>query len=140
MPRLSALWRANFIAFISSFCVMVIELIAARILAPYIGISLYTWTSIIGVILTGIAAGVLIAALSSDDGGGGAIKLPDFVNAPTAPKDSAKAYQFAVDYPDYLSQVPCYCGCYADGHESNLDCFIKSRDGDDVEFDRHGAG
>ena len=92
------------------------------------------------VILAGIGAGVLIAALSSDDGGGGAIKLPDFVYAPTAPKDSAKAYQFALDSPDYLSQVPCYCGCYADGHESNLDCFIKSRDGDDVEFDRHGAG
>lgn len=93
------------------------------------------------VVLAGIAAGVLIVALSNDDGGGGgAIKLPDFVYAATAPKDAAKAYQFALDYPDYLSQTPCYCGCYADGHKSNLDCFIKSRDGDDVEFDRHGAG
>ena len=36
---------------------MVIELIAARILAPHIGVSLYTWTSIIGVILAGIALG-----------------------------------------------------------------------------------
>ena len=34
------LWKANAIVFISSFCVMVIELIAARILAPYIGVSL----------------------------------------------------------------------------------------------------
>ena len=42
---------------------MVIELIASRILAPYIGVSLYTWTSIIGVIL-----GLLI--------GGQAISLP----------------------------------------------------------------
>lgn len=109
------------------------------------GASPFTITAVgitLVVILVGIAAGVLIAALSGDDGGGdgGAIKLPDFVYAATAPKDAAKAYQFALDSPDYLSQVPCYCGCYADGHRSNLDCFIKSRDGDDVEFDRHGAG
>lgn len=51
------LWKANAIVFISSFCVMVIELIAGRILAPYIGVSLYTWTTIIGVILAGIALG-----------------------------------------------------------------------------------
>ena len=50
MERISALWKANTIAFISSFCVMVIELVAARLLAPYIGVSLYTWTSIIGAI------------------------------------------------------------------------------------------
>ena len=55
MRQISALWKASLIAFVSSFCVMVIELIAARILAPYIGVSLYTWTSIIGIILTGIA-------------------------------------------------------------------------------------
>ena len=36
------LLKANAIVFVSSFCVMVIELIAARILAPYIGVSLYT--------------------------------------------------------------------------------------------------
>ncbi len=51
------LWKANIIAFISSFCVMVIELVASRILAPHIGVSLYTWTSVIGVILAGIAIG-----------------------------------------------------------------------------------
>jgi len=51
------LWKANTIVFISSFCVMVMELVASRILAPHIGVSLYTWTSIIGVILTGIAIG-----------------------------------------------------------------------------------
>ena len=45
------LWKANAIVFVSSFCVMVIEIVAARIMAPYIGVSLYTWTTIIGVIL-----------------------------------------------------------------------------------------
>lgn len=66
MPRMSALWRANAIVFISSFCVMVIELIAARILAPYIGVSLYTWTSIIGVILAGIALGNYLGGKIAD--------------------------------------------------------------------------
>jgi len=66
MRRVSALWRANAIVFTSSFCVMVIELIAARILAPYIGISLYTWTSIIGVILTGIALGNYLGGKIAD--------------------------------------------------------------------------
>ena len=55
--RFTALWKANIIVFISSFCVMVIELVASRILAPHIGVSLYTWTSIIGIILAGIAIG-----------------------------------------------------------------------------------
>lgn len=43
--------------FIASFCTLVIELVAGRILAPYVGVSLYTWTSIIGVVLAGISAG-----------------------------------------------------------------------------------
>ncbi|MFC1976729.1 fused MFS/spermidine synthase [Chloroflexota bacterium] len=66
MRRVSTLWKANTIAFISSFCVMVIELIASRILAPHIGVSLYTWTSIIGVILTGIALGNYLGGRIAD--------------------------------------------------------------------------
>ncbi len=48
---------ASAIVFIGSFCTLVIELIAGRIMAPYIGVSLYTWTSIIGVTLAGISFG-----------------------------------------------------------------------------------
>ncbi|MFC1847526.1 fused MFS/spermidine synthase [Chloroflexota bacterium] len=66
MHRIPTLWRANAIAFVSSFCVMVIELIAARILAPYIGVSLYTWTSIIGVILAGMALGNYLGGKLAD--------------------------------------------------------------------------
>ena len=43
--------------FISSFCIMVIELVAGRILARFLGSSLYTWTSVIGVVLAGITIG-----------------------------------------------------------------------------------
>ncbi|MDD4859434.1 MAG: fused MFS/spermidine synthase [Dehalococcoidales bacterium] len=66
MRRSSTLWKAYTIAFISSFCVMVIELIASRILAPYIGVSLYTWTSIIGIILGGIALGNYVGGRIAD--------------------------------------------------------------------------
>lgn len=43
--------------FISSFCIMVLELVAGRAIAPYLGSSLYTWTSVIGVVLAGITIG-----------------------------------------------------------------------------------
>jgi MFS family permease len=43
--------------FISSFCIMVLELVAGRIIARFLGSSLYTWTSIIGVVLAGITIG-----------------------------------------------------------------------------------
>jgi spermidine synthase len=36
---------------------MVLELVAGRIMAPYLGVSLYTWTSIIGIVLAGISIG-----------------------------------------------------------------------------------
>lgn len=55
--RISNPWIACAIVFIASFCTLVIELIAGRIMAPYIGVSLYTWTSIIGIVLAGISIG-----------------------------------------------------------------------------------
>jgi len=46
---------ARSLVFFSSASVLVIELLAARILAPYVGVSLETFTGIIGVVLAGIA-------------------------------------------------------------------------------------
>lgn len=51
------LWAANFLVFASSTCVMTLELVAARLVAQNLGASLYTWTSVIGVILAGISIG-----------------------------------------------------------------------------------
>jgi len=45
------------ISFISGFSVMIVELTAARAVAPVIGSSVYTWTSVIGVILLGLSIG-----------------------------------------------------------------------------------
>lgn len=43
--------------FFSSACIMILEIVAGRLIARYLGSSLYTWTSVIGVVLAGIAIG-----------------------------------------------------------------------------------
>jgi spermidine synthase len=62
----SAVIKANIVVFIASFCTLVIELVAGRIMAPYVGVSLYTWTSIIGVVLAGISIGAYLGGLIAD--------------------------------------------------------------------------
>jgi spermidine synthase len=61
-----SIWRAILIVFVSSFCTMALELVAGRLLAPYIGVSLYTWTSIIGVVLAGISLGNYLGGRLAD--------------------------------------------------------------------------
>jgi spermidine synthase len=58
--------KAVLVVFIASFCTMVIELVAGRIMAPYVGVSLYTWTSIIGVVLAGISIGAYFGGMLAD--------------------------------------------------------------------------
>ena len=58
--------KANIVVFIASFCTLVIELVAGRIMAPYVGVSLYTWTSIIGVVLAGISIGAYLGGRMAD--------------------------------------------------------------------------
>ena len=58
--------RGAIVVFIASFCTMVIELVAGRIMAPYLGVSLYTWTSIIGVVLAGISIGAYTGGILAD--------------------------------------------------------------------------
>ena len=43
--------------FFSSACIMILELVASRLIARHLGASLYTWTSVIGVVLAGITLG-----------------------------------------------------------------------------------
>jgi spermidine synthase len=59
-------WRPNLIVFVSSGCIMILELVAGRIIAPSVGVSLYTWTSVIGVILAGISLGNFIGGRLAD--------------------------------------------------------------------------
>lgn len=54
------------IVFVSSTCMMILELVAGRIVAPYVGVSLYTWTSVIGVVLAGMSLGNYLGGWLAD--------------------------------------------------------------------------
>ena len=56
--------------FASSAILMILEIAAARLVAPYVGISLYSWTSIIGVVLAGLSLGNWLGGRWADRGGG----------------------------------------------------------------------
>ncbi|MCL7451879.1 MAG: fused MFS/spermidine synthase [Anaerolineae bacterium] len=62
----SRLWQPDLIVFVSSGCIMILELVAGRIIAPYVGVSLYTWTSVIGVVLAGISLGNYLGGWLAD--------------------------------------------------------------------------
>ncbi len=52
--------------FASSFCIMVLEIVAARLIARHLGSSLYTWTAVIGVVLAGISFGNYLGGRIAD--------------------------------------------------------------------------
>ncbi|MDH5547421.1 MAG: fused MFS/spermidine synthase [Gammaproteobacteria bacterium] len=60
----------GFVVFVSSAIVMVLEITAGRLLAPFVGVSLYTWTSIIGVVLAGLSVGSWLGGRWADAGAG----------------------------------------------------------------------
>ncbi|MEM9130916.1 MAG: fused MFS/spermidine synthase [Actinomycetota bacterium] len=60
-PRL-----ATALVFGTSFCILVIEILAGRLLAPIVGVSLETFTGIIGTVLAGIALGNTIGGRLAD--------------------------------------------------------------------------
>jgi spermidine synthase len=53
-------------AFVGSGCLLVLEIVAGRIVAPSLGVSLYTWTSVIGVVLAGLSLGNWIGGRVAD--------------------------------------------------------------------------
>ena len=50
-------WFIGAVVFIAAAAVLVLEIVAGRILAPYVGVSLQTFTGIIGTVLAAIALG-----------------------------------------------------------------------------------
>jgi spermidine synthase len=52
--------------FAASFCVMAVELVAGRLVSRQLGSSLYTWTSVIGVVLAGLSAGNWVGGRIAD--------------------------------------------------------------------------
>ncbi|MDO9097374.1 MAG: PCYCGC motif-containing (lipo)protein [Candidatus Methanoperedens sp.] len=101
-------------------------------------------TLIIGIAAVILLAGIAYAILSSDSTSkkttDSDIKLPSY--AYTNPI-TLKAYKYAIEHPENLEQIPCYCGCGSHGSEASdykphrflRDCFIN----DNWEFDEHGS-
>ena len=53
-------------AFLGSGCLLVLEIVAGRLVAPTLGVSLYTWTSIIGVVIGGVSLGNYLGGRLAD--------------------------------------------------------------------------
>ena len=53
-------------AFLGNGSLLVLELVAGRILAPTVGVSLYTWTAVIGVVLAGVSLGSWLGGKIAD--------------------------------------------------------------------------
>lgn len=49
--------KLKLVVFLTGFVVMVLELVGSRLLGPYVGTSIYVWTSLIGVILGCLSLG-----------------------------------------------------------------------------------
>jgi hypothetical protein len=65
--------------------------------------------------------------------------IPDFILE--APRRVQEAYAFALERPEVLQYMPCFCGCGAGGHESNLDCFVKEIGADGtIDYSTHAFG
>ena len=59
---------AGIVAFLTSAAVLVMEIVASRLLAPYVGVTLQTYTAIIGVVLAGISLGAWFGGRLADRG------------------------------------------------------------------------
>jgi spermidine synthase len=57
---------AGGLVFVTSAAVLVLEILAVRLVAPYAGLTLETYTAIIGTMLAGIAAGTWIGGYAAD--------------------------------------------------------------------------
>ncbi len=54
------------LSFFSSFCIMILELVASRLVVPHVGASLVVWTSVIGIMLGGICLGNVLGGRLAD--------------------------------------------------------------------------
>ena len=64
-------WASSLVVFVASGCTLVLELVAGRVLAPFVGVSIHTWTSSIGVVLAGVSLGNYLGGALADRGGSG---------------------------------------------------------------------
>ena len=77
--RLLAWPVATGLSFLTAGSVLVLEIAAGRLLAPYVGVSLTTYTGIIGAILAGIALGAWLGGRAADRYGPAALLGPTII-------------------------------------------------------------
>jgi spermidine synthase len=56
------------VVFLSAAAALMLEIVAGRLIAPYVGMSLYSWTAIIGVVLAGLSLGHLLGGRLAGQG------------------------------------------------------------------------
>ena len=89
--------------------------------------------AIFTLVLSACTGGDLLPYTLAEESG-----LPRFLQ--NSPETVREAYRFAVHNSHELENYPCYCGCGAMGHTSNLDCYIQEIDqAGTVNFDEHAA-
>ena len=63
-------------------------------------------------------------------------RLPVFASDP----EHARLYRFAVDRPDVMQYIPCFCGCGRLGHRDNRHCYVKAEHADGtITYTSHAA-
>jgi hypothetical protein len=76
----------------------------------------------------------------------GGMKMAPDSQLPAELKDQParvkEAYLFAIANPDLLKQIPCFCGCVVEKHESNYNCYVAADGGPGSvrDFDNHATG
>jgi len=91
------------------------------------------WTIILGL---GVVV-LLIFSYQWQNKGSDANELPKYA---LRTAEVRAAYEYALENPGLLENMPCYCDCNGLGHEHVRHCFIKEFKGDGrVVFDEHGA-
>lgn len=61
---------------------------------------------------------------------------PAYTHTSTATEE---AYHYALEHPMVLQWIPCYCGCGAMGHGSNLDCYFEPQSNGSLVFEEHAS-
>ena len=65
--RQDNLWKLKILTFTSGAIIMGLEIVTSRILTPVFGSTIYTWGSLIGVILSGLSVGYFLGGKVADE-------------------------------------------------------------------------
>jgi predicted nucleic acid-binding Zn ribbon protein len=58
----------------------------------------------------------------------------------TADPGIVAQYIYAADHEADLQYIPCYCGCGAQGHTSNYECYFRKDQNGALAFESHAYG